>query len=65
MGRDTVWILGDFRAPKGQISFRREYDGGKDTSLAPSPPASSDEGTGAEAGMWEVVDDFVYELLGK
>jgi hypothetical protein len=48
---------------KNQIASRREYD--KNVFLAPPLPASSGDGTRLQAGMWEVADEFVDELLGK
>jgi hypothetical protein len=65
VGRDTTWVPWNLRPPTDQMVFIRELDGGEKAFLAPPPPASSDEGTGAEAGMGEVVDDFVDELLGQ
>jgi hypothetical protein len=66
VGKDTtVWALWDIRAPKSQATFGRERDSGENAFLAPSPPASSDERAGAQAVMWEVVDEFIDEFLGK
>ena len=65
VGRNTIWALWDVRAPRNQFPLGRESDDGKKVFLAPSPPAPSDKRAGAEAGMWEVVDDFVDELLGE
>jgi hypothetical protein len=58
-----IWALWDARVPKNQAAFGLEPDEGDGVSLSRSPPASSDERTGVQAGIRGVIGDFVDELL--
>ena len=47
------------------IILGAKRDGNKIALLARCSPSPRNEGRGAEAGTWEVVDDRVDKLLGE
>ena len=54
-----------FCVPAVHMAFGGETDAIEEGLLAPLSPSPCDEGSAAEAGTWEVVDDCIDELSGK
>jgi len=54
VGRDGVCPVG-VRTPTNQVAFKREFNGVGNVFLVPSL-TSCNERSGAEAGMWEIVE---------
>ena len=63
IGCNSFWFIVRVHVPLVHFGFRVERDTIEEALLAPSPPPFCDESRGAEAGMWEIVNDLVDNLL--
>ena len=60
-----MWVFARVNVPSVHPGFGREVDVSEGTLLAPFLPPFRNERRVEEAGMREVVDDHVDDLLGK
>ena len=60
-----MWVVVGVCVPAVHMAFGGEADAIEEALLAPLSPSPCDEGSAAEAGTWEVVDDFTDEFSGK